>query len=60
VRCRTSCRRSIAYGTAITACVHRRHGAQLQEVAAIADNPQPPSFDNTIVALERSGRLLSV
>ena len=32
---------------------------QLQEVAAIARNPAPPSFDNTLVALERSGRLLS-
>jgi peptidyl-dipeptidase Dcp len=32
--------------------------AQLAEVAGIAGNPQPPSFDNTIVALERSGRLL--
>ncbi|HEY1491767.1 MAG TPA: M3 family metallopeptidase, partial [Steroidobacteraceae bacterium] len=31
---------------------------QLREVAAIAHNPQPPTFDNTIVALERSGRLL--
>jgi peptidyl-dipeptidase Dcp len=31
---------------------------QLREVAAIAHNPEPPSFDNTIVALERSGRRL--
>jgi peptidyl-dipeptidase Dcp len=31
----------------------------LQEVAAIAENPAQPAFDNTIVALERSGRLLS-
>jgi peptidyl-dipeptidase Dcp len=31
---------------------------QLTEVAAIADNPQPPTFENTIVALERSGQLL--
>ncbi|MDD2762625.1 MAG: M3 family metallopeptidase [Opitutaceae bacterium] len=30
---------------------------ELKEVAAIAANPEPPSFDNTIVALERSGRL---
>jgi len=28
---------------------------QLAEVAAIADNSQAPTFDNTIVALERSG-----
>jgi peptidyl-dipeptidase Dcp len=32
--------------------------AQLKEVAAIAQNREPPTFENTIVALERSGRLL--
>jgi peptidyl-dipeptidase Dcp len=31
----------------------------LAEIAAIAGNPQAPSFENTIVALERSGRCLS-
>ncbi|WEK44792.1 MAG: M3 family metallopeptidase [Candidatus Sphingomonas colombiensis] len=31
---------------------------QLAEVAKIADNPAAPTFDNTIVALERSGRML--
>ena len=31
---------------------------QLREVAAIASNPEPPTFDNTLVAMERSGRLL--
>ena len=31
---------------------------QLKEVAAIARNPKPATFENTIVALERSGRLL--
>lgn len=31
---------------------------QAAEVAAIANNPAPPTFDNTIVALERSGRML--
>jgi peptidyl-dipeptidase Dcp len=31
---------------------------QLAEVAEIAANPNPPTFANTIVALERSGRLL--
>ncbi len=31
---------------------------QRAEVAAIARNPQPPTFDNTIVALERTGELL--
>ena len=32
---------------------------QRKEVDAIADNPAEPTFDNTIVALERSGRLLT-
>ncbi|WP_166211084.1 peptidyl-dipeptidase Dcp [Cognatiluteimonas telluris] len=32
---------------------------QLAEVQAIADNPQPPTFDNTFVPLEKSGRMLS-
>ena len=32
--------------------------ANLAEVEAIAQNPAPPSFDNTIVALERAGRPL--
>ena len=31
---------------------------QLKEVAAIAHNRQPATFENTIVALERSGRVL--
>jgi peptidyl-dipeptidase Dcp len=31
---------------------------QAAEVRAIADNPEPATFDNTIVALERSGELL--
>jgi peptidyl-dipeptidase Dcp len=31
----------------------------LAEIAAIAGNPKAPSFENTIVALERSGRCLS-
>ncbi|HZE37279.1 MAG TPA: M3 family metallopeptidase [Stackebrandtia sp.] len=31
---------------------------QRSEVDEIAENPQDPTFDNTIVALERSGRLL--
>jgi peptidyl-dipeptidase Dcp len=33
--------------------------AQLREVASIADNPAPATFENTIIALERSGRLLA-
>ncbi|HEX7081520.1 MAG TPA: M3 family metallopeptidase [Gammaproteobacteria bacterium] len=30
----------------------------LEEIEAIAGNPAPPTFENTIVALEKSGRLL--
>ncbi len=33
--------------------------AQLEEIAAIARNPEPASFDNTVVAMERSGELLN-
>src|SRR5215469_8630910 len=33
-------------------------GEQLTEVEAIAENLEQPTFDNTIVALERTGRLL--
>jgi len=32
---------------------------QLQEMAAIAKDPSPPTFDNTIVAMEKSGRVLT-
>ena len=31
---------------------------QLKEVEAIADNPAPPTFENTVVALEKTGQLL--
>ena len=31
---------------------------QIAEIEAIADNPAPPTFENTIVAMEKSGRLL--
>ncbi|HMI36512.1 MAG TPA: M3 family metallopeptidase [Steroidobacteraceae bacterium] len=31
---------------------------QLAEVAAIVANPDPPTFENTVLTLERSGRLL--
>ncbi|WP_435867816.1 M3 family metallopeptidase [Erythrobacter aureus] len=31
---------------------------QKAEIAAIIDNPAPPTFENTIVALEKSGRML--
>jgi peptidyl-dipeptidase Dcp len=30
---------------------------QLKEIDAIANNPQPPTFENTLVALEKSGQL---
>jgi len=32
---------------------------QLAEIAAIADNPAAPTFENTIVAMEKSGQLLT-
>ncbi len=32
--------------------------AQLKEVRAIADDPAAPTFENTIVAMEKTGRLL--
>jgi peptidyl-dipeptidase Dcp len=32
---------------------------QLKEVAVIANNPAPPTFANTLVALEKTGRLLN-
>ena len=31
--------------------------AQRGEVGTIADNPDPPTFENTIEALERSGKV---
>ena len=30
----------------------------LAEIEAIANNPEPPTFDNTLVAMERSGQVL--
>src|SRR5208337_3373385 len=32
---------------------------QIAEVETIANNPAPPTFENTLVALERSGQLLT-
>ena len=32
---------------------------QLEEVEAIAANPEPPTIENTIIAMERTGRTLS-
>lgn len=43
------------YGPAIEAGI----AAKRAEIAAIADNPQPPTFENTIVALEKAGSLLT-
>ena len=31
---------------------------QMEEIRAIADSPDAPTFDNTLVAMEKSGRLL--
>ena len=31
---------------------------QLAEIKAIANNPQPPNFENTMVAMEKCGDLL--
>ncbi len=31
----------------------------LEEIEAIANNPEPPTFENTIVAMERSGKVLN-
>ncbi|MEL7023825.1 MAG: M3 family metallopeptidase [Pseudomonadota bacterium] len=38
-----------------------KHGLALRrdEINAITNNPEPPTFDNTILALERSGDLLT-
>ena len=33
--------------------------AHFDEIEAIANDPRPPDFDNTIVAMERAGRLLT-
>ena len=32
---------------------------QISQVQAIADNPAPPTFENTLVAMEKSGELLT-
>ncbi len=32
---------------------------QMREIDAIADNPAPPTFDNTIVAMEKTGQMLT-
>ena len=32
---------------------------ELDEIKAIATNPESPTFDNTIIAMEKTGELLS-
>lgn len=39
--------------------IERGMAEQLAEVEAIANNPEAPTFENTLVALERSGELLT-
>jgi peptidyl-dipeptidase Dcp len=41
-----------------TPAFERGMAEQLDEIGTIASDPAPPTFENTIVALERSGRLL--
>lgn len=43
------------FGRAIDAAI----AAKRAEVAAVADNSQPPTFENTIVALEKAGGMLT-
>ena len=47
--------RDADFKPAIDAGIRRERAAILR----IADNPAPPTFENTLVALERSGRLLN-
>ncbi len=39
--------------------IERGIAAQLAEIETIANNPEPASFENTLVAMQRSGRLLT-
>ncbi len=45
--------------THYTPAFERGMAEQLQEVAAVANNPERPTFQNTIIPLERSGQLLT-
>ncbi|MFW0775079.1 M3 family metallopeptidase [Paenarthrobacter nitroguajacolicus] len=58
----------LPYGLPPFACISAEHYAeaveaglssQLQEVSRIAANPEPATLENTAVAMERSGRLLT-
>jgi peptidyl-dipeptidase Dcp len=42
----------------IAPAVHKGIDEQLKEIDAIVSNPEPPTFANTILALENSGALL--
>lgn len=39
--------------------IERGIAAQLAEIEAIANNPEPATFENTLVAMQRSGQLLA-
>jgi peptidyl-dipeptidase Dcp len=41
---------------ALEAAYHTAIDLKLQEILAIANNPEPPTFENTVEAIERSGR----
>ena len=41
-----------------TPALERGMAEQMTEVLAIAENPEPPTFENTIVALEQTGQML--
>lgn len=57
----------LPYGTPDFAAIRDEHfrpafeegmKQHMAEIRAIADNPEPPSFENTLVAMEKSGELL--
>ena len=45
-------------GTDYQPAIEAGMAQQLEEIRAIADNPAPPTFDNTLVAMEKTGQLL--
>jgi peptidyl-dipeptidase Dcp len=42
--------------TALKPALEAGMAMELEEIDAIASNPEPPTFDNTILAMERAGR----
>jgi peptidyl-dipeptidase Dcp len=52
-------RREAIADTDYAPAIRQGFARDLAESAAVADNPEPPTFANTIEALERSGDLLS-